>query len=128
MGFDIVQEASAAVRQNIGYVPQLLSADGELSAYENLMLSATLYGLPRRTAETKIKELLDFMGLTDVAHQLVSSYSGGMIRRLEIARLLCMNQPFFFLTNLPLVWILPRGKRYGIIYKYGKDNLIPQSC
>src|SRR6201986_55843 len=60
MGFDLVDEP-AQVRQIIGYVPQLLSADGDLTGYENLLLSAKLYGIERRMRSSRIAELLDFM-------------------------------------------------------------------
>ena len=61
-GHDIVQHP-AAVRRSIGYVPQLVSADGGLTGYENLMLSARLYGIPRSERKRRIEEALEFMGL-----------------------------------------------------------------
>ncbi len=80
---DIVRQ-SGAVRRLIGYVPQLLSADGMLTGYENLLIFAKLYDIPRRQRQERIKSALAFMGLADAADQLVSTYSGGMIRRLEM--------------------------------------------
>jgi ABC-2 type transport system ATP-binding protein len=97
-GFDIVQDP-ASVRQNIGYVPQLLSADGDLSGYENLLLSGKLYGLSAQCREKRIREVLEFMGLKDSAHQLVNHYSGGMIRRLEIAQALLHLPKVLFLDE-----------------------------
>ncbi|MDR5729469.1 MAG: HAD-IC family P-type ATPase, partial [Terriglobia bacterium] len=82
---DVKQEA-AEVRRRIGYVPQLLSADGELTGYENLLLSTRLYLIPHSERERRISEALSMMGLKDFRDQLVGSYSGGMIRRLEIAQ------------------------------------------
>lgn len=84
-GFDVNTRA-ADVRRRIGYVPQLLSADGELTGYENLLLSARLYLLPRAERGPRIAEALAMMGLSDVGDRLVRHYSGGMIRRLEIAQ------------------------------------------
>ena len=84
-GFDLATEA-AQVRRRIGYVPQLLSADGELTGYENLLLSARLYLVPRRERAARIAQALEMMGLTEVRERLVRQYSGGMIRRLEIAQ------------------------------------------
>ena len=84
-GFDIVRQA-AQVRRVIGYVPQLLSADGAPTGYENLLVFARLYELPRRERDQRIHEALAFMNLDDVADRLVGTYSGGMIRRLEIAQ------------------------------------------
>ncbi|HEY3417010.1 MAG TPA: ATP-binding cassette domain-containing protein, partial [Armatimonadota bacterium] len=75
-GYDIVRQASA-VRRVIGYVPQLLSADGTLTGYENLLIFAKLYDIPRSERETRIREALDFMGLADAAGSVVRTYSGG---------------------------------------------------
>jgi ABC-2 type transport system ATP-binding protein len=84
-GYDIVTQPSD-VRRHIGYVPQLLSADGSLTGYENMLLSARLYGIPRRERTERITGALARMGLSEVAHHLAGQYSGGMIRRLEIAQ------------------------------------------
>jgi ABC-2 type transport system ATP-binding protein len=85
VGCDIVSQPGA-VRRQIGYVPQLLSADGSLTGYENLLLSARLYGVPHREQTQRIAGALAGMGLSEVAGHLVGQYSGGMIRRLEIAQ------------------------------------------
>jgi ABC-2 type transport system ATP-binding protein len=66
-------EHDPGVRGHIGYVPQLLSADGALTGYENLLLSAKLYGLPRAERRGRINDALSFMGLTDSAHKLVKT-------------------------------------------------------
>ncbi len=80
-GYDVVR-APRAVRGHIGYVPQLISADGALTGEENLRLSARLYGVPRGERARRIAEALAFMELGGFAHTLVKNYSGGMIRRL----------------------------------------------
>lgn len=108
-GYDIVSEASM-VRQNIGYVSQFISADGDLSGYENLLLSAKLYGLDRQTREKKIAEVLEFMGLSDVGDQLVNQYSGGMIRRLEIGQSL-LHEPRVLFLDEPSVGLDPGARR-----------------
>src|SRR6201987_3945558 len=59
------------VRKIIGYVPQLLSADGSLTGYENLLLFAKLYDIPKMEAKKRVKEEIAFMGLEDAAHKLV---------------------------------------------------------
>jgi len=85
VGYDIIREPGE-VRRHIGYVPQLLSADGALTGYENMLLSARLYGIPRTERAPRITRALARMELTEVADRLVGHYSGGMIRRLEIAQ------------------------------------------
>ena len=67
-GFDIVRQ-SADVRRVIGYVPQLLSADGALTGYENLLIFAKLYDIPRIEREARIRSALAFMGLVDAAQK-----------------------------------------------------------
>jgi ABC-2 type transport system ATP-binding protein len=108
-GFDIALQPSS-VRQNIGYVPQLLSADGDLTAYENLLLSGKLYGLSYKRREKRIAEVLAFMGLTAFANQLVNEYSGGMIRRLEIAQAL-LHEPRVLFLDEPTVGLDPAAKK-----------------
>ena len=111
-GFDIAVRP-AEVRRRIGYVPQLLSADGELTGYENLLLSARLYLVPHRERAARIDQALAMMGLHDVRNRLVRTYSGGMIRRLEIAqstlhrpRVIFMDEPTIGLdpTSRHVVW------------------------
>lgn len=107
-GYDIVREP-AAVRNRIGYVPQLLSADGSLTGYENLLLSARLYGVPRPERTERIARALVRMGLTDVAHHLVGHYSGGTIRRLEIAQSL-LHRPKVLFLDEPTVGLDPGAR------------------
>ncbi|MEP0934723.1 MULTISPECIES: ATP-binding cassette domain-containing protein [unclassified Leptolyngbya] len=107
-GFDIARQASQ-VRRLIGYVPQALSADGTLSGYENLLIFAKLYDLPRRSRDARIREALHFMGLQDVASRLVRTYSGGMVRRLEIAQSFLHQPPVLFLDE-PTVGLDPRAR------------------
>src|ERR1035437_1014794 len=104
-GFSIAHEASH-VRANIGYVPQMISVDGTLTGYENLLLFAKLYGLPRAERRPRIEESLEFMGLTDHARRPVQEYSGGMIRRLEIAQSM-MHRPRVLFFDEPTVGLDP---------------------
>jgi ABC-2 type transport system ATP-binding protein len=97
-GFD-VQRHPIEVRRRIGYVPQLLSADGALTARENLMLSARLYALPRAERKGRVQESLAFAGLEEFADKLVRTYSGGMIRRLEIAQATLHTPQVLFLDE-----------------------------
>ncbi len=107
-GFDAVAQA-AAVRRVIGYVPQLISADGTLTGYENLLIFAKLYELPRAERRRRVELALDFMGLADSAHKLVRQYSGGMIRRLEIAQSMLHNPRVLFLDE-PTVGLDPAAR------------------
>ena len=108
-GFDICHQA-ATVRRIIGYVPQMLSADGTLTGMENLLIFARLYDLPRRERRARVQEALDFMGLADAAHRLVREYSGGMIRRLEIAQSM-LHQPHVLFLDEPTVGLDPAARR-----------------
>ncbi|HUI21828.1 MAG TPA: ATP-binding cassette domain-containing protein [Methylocella sp.] len=107
-GCDIVRQ-SAEVRRHIGYVPQLLSADGSLTGYENLLLSARLYGVPWGVRAERITRALERTGLSEAAHHLVRHYSGGMIRRLEIAQSL-LHRPTVLFLDEPTVGLDPSAR------------------
>jgi len=107
-GFDIIAQAGK-VRQSIGYVPQMLSADGALTGYENLLLSARLYVIPRRERAQRIAEALAMMNLTRDADRLVQQYSGGMIRRLEIAQSM-LHRPKLLVMDEPTVGLDPLAR------------------
>jgi ABC-2 type transport system ATP-binding protein len=107
-GFSITRQA-AAVRRTIGYVPQALSADGTLTGYENLLIFAKLYDIPRAEREQRVCAALDFMGLADSADKLVRTYSGGMIRRLEIAQSM-LHRPRLLFLDEPTVGLDPAAR------------------
>jgi ABC-2 type transport system ATP-binding protein len=104
-GFD-VEKAPAEVRRRIGYVPQMLSADGALTGRENLMLSAKLYGMARGARSGRIADALEFMGLMEAADNLVKTYSGGMIRRLELAQAM-LHRPTVLFLDEPTIGLDP---------------------
>src|SRR5580700_5543498 len=108
-GFDIVK-TPAKVRRMIGYVPQMLSADGGLTGWENLALSAKLYGIGRAERKRRIEDALQFMGLSDFGRKLVKTYSGGMIRRLEIAQAM-LHRPVVLILDEPTVGLDPVARR-----------------
>ncbi|HUO44689.1 MAG TPA: ATP-binding cassette domain-containing protein [Burkholderiales bacterium] len=108
-GFDVVRSPTE-VRRRIGYVPQLLSADGALTGRENLMLSAKLYGMPQSQRKARIDEVLDFIGLSEVSHRLVKTYSGGMIRRLELAQAM-LHRPAVLFLDEPTIGLDPIARR-----------------
>ncbi|MCS7096461.1 MAG: ATP-binding cassette domain-containing protein [Candidatus Bathyarchaeota archaeon] len=84
LGYDIVKQANN-VRKVIGVVPQEYTADEDLTGYENIMLCADLYGIPREIAKKRALELLELVELTQFKNKRVETYSGGMRRRLELA-------------------------------------------
>ena len=104
-GFDIRRQASR-VRRVIGYVPQMLSADGNLTGYENLLIFAKLYDVPRRERMSRIADALALMGLEEAGGRLVREYSGGMIRRLEIAQAM-LHRPKVLFLDEPTVGLDP---------------------
>ena len=104
-GYDIAREP-ARVRAIIGYVPQALSADGELTGRENLQVFTRLYDIPTGLRRQRIDEGLAFMGLTDAADKRVGAYSGGMIRRLEIAQSM-LHRPKLLFLDEPTVGLDP---------------------
>lgn len=109
LGHDVTREA-ATVRRLIGYVPQALSADGSLTGRENASLFARLYGLARGSRRGRVQEALDLMGLGPAADDVVRTYSGGMIRRLEIACAL-LSSPRVLLLDEPTLGLDPIARR-----------------
>jgi ABC-2 type transport system ATP-binding protein len=107
-GFDVAT-APQQVRKHIGYVPQLLSSDRELTGYENLLLSARLYLIPRQEREQRIEEALAMMDLRDARDRMVRDYSGGMLRRLEIAQSM-LHRPAILFMDEPTVGLDPGGR------------------
>jgi ABC-2 type transport system ATP-binding protein len=108
LGHDVVGEPDA-VRSLVSLTGQFASVDEELSGRENLMLLARLLGFDRRSAEERADELLDAFGLTEAAERLVSTYSGGMRRRLDIAASIVVTPDLLFLDE-PTTGLDPRSR------------------
>lgn len=97
-GHDVVHRAGE-VRHLIGYVPQSISVDGTLTAYENLMLFARLYDIPSSERKSRIKETLSFLKLEDHADSLVRTFSGGMVRKMEVGQAMLHRPKVLFLDE-----------------------------
>jgi ABC-2 type transport system ATP-binding protein len=108
-GFDVRQD-SLAVRASIGYIPQAISVDGALTAFENLDFYGRVTGVPRRERRERIGQAIETMDLTPMLDRLARTLSGGMLRRLEIATAL-LNRPAVLFLDEPTVGLDPTARR-----------------
>ena len=108
-GHDVVR-APRQVRESIGVVPQALTSDLELTAWQNLDIYGEFYGLRRAQRHARAQHLLGMVGLSERAHDMVATYSGGMRRRLEIARGLIQSPRVLFLDE-PTIGLDPQARR-----------------
>jgi ABC-2 type transport system ATP-binding protein len=113
-GYDIVGQP-AKVRSSIGIVFQAPSSDDMLTGYENLQLHSMLYSIPRHSRKQRIDEVLNLVGLTERMHDQVKTYSGGMRRRLEIARGL-LHKPKVIFLDEPTLGLDPASRE--TMWKY----------
>src|ERR1700726_4241583 len=109
MGYDAAQEP-ARVRRQIGVVFQAQSVDVKLTAYENLWHQGHLYGLRGPSLKDRIHEILSRVGLADRASELVETFSGGMQRRIELAKGL-LHHPGVLLLDEPTTGLDPGARR-----------------
>src|ERR1035437_2902126 len=109
-GFDLVREAGK-VRRSIGIVFQDPSSDDTLTGYENLKLHGMLYGMAPALREQRIGEVLELVDLTDRKDSIVKHCSGGMRRRLELARGL-MHRPMVLFLDEPTLGIDPQSREH----------------
>jgi ABC-2 type transport system ATP-binding protein len=107
-GFDIISQP-AKVRSSIGIVFQVPSSDDLLTGYENLKIHAFLYGVSSDIREKRIKDALELVGLTERKNDQVKKYSGGMRRRLEIARGL-IHEPNVLFLDEPTLGLDPSSR------------------
>ena len=116
-GYDPVKNADRA-RHSFGIVFQDPSLDDELTTYENMEFHGVLYGIPKKTRQERIKQLLNIVELWDRKKELVRNFSGGMKRRLEIARGLLHHPKILFLDE-PTLGLDPQTRNH--IWSYIKD-------
>ena len=107
-GWDVRGDA-LCVRASIGYVPQALSADGALTALENLDFYARVTSVPRAERAARIAEAVEAMELEPILDRLAKTFSGGMLRRLEIATAL-LNRPEVLFLDEPTVGLDPTAR------------------
>ena len=115
-GYDIITDSSK-VRSSIGIVFQAPSSDDILTGYENLKIHSLLYNVPSNTREKRIQDVLELVGLTDRKNDRVKKYSGGMRRRLEIARGL-LHKPKVIFLDEPTLGLDPSSRE--VMWKYIK--------
>jgi ABC-2 type transport system ATP-binding protein len=108
LGLD-VSESPMQARRLVGYVPQQLSADGQLTGRENVAMFARLFDVPRRERADRVDEVLHVMNLDEAADRVASTFSGGMVRRLELAQAL-VNRPRVLILDEPTIGLDPVGR------------------
>jgi len=108
-GFDVVKEPDE-VRRAIGVVPQAMTSDLDLTAYENMDIYGRFYSIPARERKERIARLLEIVGLAERGNDLVATYSGGMRRRLEIVKALVHRPQILFLDE-PTQGLDPQSRR-----------------
>ncbi len=122
-GYNIHRDASK-IREKIGVMFQDPTIDRDLTGWENLYVHGLAYGINRNTLIKRIDELLEFVGLSEFANTQVRRYSGGMIRRLEIARAL-LHKPEVLFLDEPTLGLDPqsRAKMWDVIRDLNKEGV-----
>ena len=108
LGIDVVAEPRR-VKAHLGVVPQETNLDGEFTVLENLLVQASYFGIHRRDVESRAQELLEFTQLTERAGDKIETLSGGMKRRLLVARAL-INEPDIVVLDEPTTGLDPQAR------------------
>lgn len=116
-GNDVAKKPDA-VRRNIGVVPQAMTSDLDLTGFENMDIYGKFYGMPRGERRERIKYLLHMVGLSERANDLVAAYSGGMRRRLELARVL-VHRPRILFLDEPTMGLDPQSRH--VVWRFLGD-------
>lgn len=121
-GFNVVSQAEQ-VRQSIGVVPQALTSDLDLTGYENMDIYGRFYGMSAPERRERIARLLEIVGLTHRARDLVATYSGGMRRRLEIVKAL-VHRPSILFLDEPTQGLDPQSRRtvWDLLEEFEKEE------
>jgi ABC-2 type transport system ATP-binding protein len=113
-GIDVAEKPDM-VRHKIGVVPQAMTSDLDLTGHENMDIYGRFYGIPKKERTERIKYLLEMVGLTGRAGDLVATYSGGMRRRLEIVRSL-VHRPNILFLDEPTIGLDPQSRH--VVWKF----------
>ena len=108
-GLDTVR-GGQEIRKIIGYVPQETSVWLDISGHENLLIYSKIYGVPSERRKRRIRDSLQSMGIEEMADRMVKTYSGGMVRRLEIACALLVEPKILFLDE-PTIGLDPSARK-----------------
>ncbi len=121
-GYDI-QKSALAAKKLIGVVPQAINLDMELTAWENLLIHGLLYRMKRAAIRREAKRWASFVGLADVLNRPVNTFSGGMKRRLSIARAL-LHSPRVLFMDEPTVGLDASGRRdlWGLLKRINREG------